>query len=364
MKTFLRFCVPLLLVTMACAFAQNTLFPPTPEAPAPAEKLRPAASPTPLPATAVHAVTAEAVGNPKPISCDDDDCLDACLERLKTVLKTNPLEPIGNETYEKQHAEIDLVLYPVEGDEIGEPQNLYVPAVYRKYQENTAAHLRIWNFFAAVIPAELRTTIKTFIVFTDGPEGTTAWVSRASTAEDYSQVGVDLLDSERPVFLADTLIHETAHLIFLNSSQVPHDDDHLHYYDETTDRFFECDQYVADGDCSLPDSYINLFYQRFWKSIYPEWWQADLLARYAGSTDEYWEVMEDFYTEHDDEFLDSYAASHLEEDMAGSFAYFVLNRKPAGDAVYEQKALFYYEFPALVEYRRQMIEGLCSYISE
>jgi len=54
--------------------------------------------------------------------------------------------------------------------------------------------------------------------------------------------------------------------------------------------------------------------------------------------------------------------TNVEEEMAESFAFFVLNPKPSGDAVYEQKVAFCYEFPELVKYRQRIMEGLCSYI--
>jgi hypothetical protein len=358
MKTYLKLCIPLLLVTMACAFMQNMIFPPspTPDTPVP-----PSPAGTATLALEVYTPTPETSNDGETIACDDD-CLNACLDRLDTVLETQTLEPIGNEIYEEQDAEFDLVIYKVDGDKISDPQVLYVPSVYRKYQEDTEVHQRIWNFYIAVIPPELRSTIKTFIIFTDGPEETTAWVSRESPAEGYSQVGFDLLDASYPPLLADTLVHETAHLLTLSSAQVPYDEAHPHYYDEGRENFFECEQYVADGGCSLPTSYVNLFYQKFWKDSYAEWWQVNEKAQNTDTSDEYWELIEEFYDEHDDWFLNSYAATDVEEDMAESFAFFVLNPKPTARWIYEQKINFYYDFPELVEYRRQIIQGLCSYI--
>jgi hypothetical protein len=225
--------------------------------------------------------------------------------------------------------------------------------------------MRIWNFYVAFIPPELRSTIESFIIFTDGPEETTAWVSRSGSDRDYSQVGFDLLDSNYPPYLADTLVHETAHLLTLNSSQMElNETEHYYYYDEKRKDFFGCEQYVADGGCSLPDSYINLFYQEFWKDSYAEWWKIDKEAQKAKGSDEYWDILgEKFYSKHEEWFLNSYAATSIEEDMAESFAFFVLNPKPRRTKwIYQQKIAFYYDFPELVKYRQEMIESLCSYI--
>lgn len=348
MKIYLKLCVPLLLVTMACAFVQDMIYPPspTPNIPTPSQTPSPTVTTTP---------TVE------PPTCDDD-CLSVCLERLDIVLETEPLELIGNDNYEGESTEFDLVTYEVNGDEISDPYIFYVPSEYRKYQKDTEAHQRIWGFYVAVIPPELRSTIKTFAIFTDGPREKTAWVSRSSTDEDYSQVGFDLLDADYPPILADTLVHETAHLLMLNGSQVVYDKAHPHYYEEEKQSFFECEQFVSDGGCSLPTSYINLFYQEFWNDSYAEWWQINEKAEDADSSEEYWDVIDEYYDEHNDQFINSYAASDVEEDMAESFAFFVLHPKPIAKWTYEKKVDFYYDFPELVEYRRQIIQGLCSYV--
>ena len=335
---------PLVLVTsMACAFVQNMLFPPSP--------------------TEVTAPAFEPLYDPEPIGCTNDDCLNVCLDRLNKVLETRPFDPIDNSIYEEQGADFNLVIYKVDGNEIMDPAVLYVPSEYHKYQEDTASHLRIWDFYVAVIPPELRKRVNEFVIFTDGPEDSAAWVSRSTTDVDYWQVGFDLLDSDYPAFLSDSLVHETAHLLTLNTSQIPYDENHFYFYDEQQKNFMPgCEQYAVDGGCSLPNSYINLFYRRFWKENYAAWWKMEQEAQNASSYDEYLERMEQFYDRHSDWFLNSYAATNVEEDMAESFAFFALNARPSGDAIYEQKIAFYYEFPELVEYRQQIIEGLCSYV--
>jgi hypothetical protein len=348
MKTSLKIWIFLLMpiTSLACAFVQNMIFPPPQN---PASTSLPMISPGPN-------------DNPEPITCTDDHCLQACLSRLEEVLQTRPLDSIGNPIYEEQGAEFNLVIYQVHGDEITDPATLYVPSEYHKYQEDTASHLRVWEFYVAMIPAELRAFVNEFVVFTDGSEGdTVAWVSPSATAEGLWQVGIDLLDSDYPPYLADTLVHETAHLLTLNTSQVPSEGDY-YPYDEEQGKFMYCEQYAGSGACSFPDSYMNLFYQEFWKDSYGEWWKLSQEAQDTQTFDEYLQVMEGFYDQHSDWFINSYAATNVEEDMAESFAYFALNPKPSGNSIYEQKIAFFYDFPELVKYRKQIIEGLCGYI--
>jgi len=285
-----------------------------------------------------------------------------CLDHLNVALETQPFDQIGNPVYEELGARFDLVIYKVEGDQIKNPIILYVPSEYRKYQEDTAAHRRIWDFYAAIIPPELRRPVTEFVIFTDGPESDSgAWVRPSPGDPENWQVGFDLLDSDYPPFLTDALIHETAHILTLNSAEIPDDEDHYYFFDGRQN-VPDCPQLVVNGSCSPAGSYINLFYQRFWKDIYAQWWLTDQQAQRAESDEEYWQMIERFYEQHSELFLNSYAATNIEEDLAESFTFFVLNDRPTGNAIPDQKAAFYYEFPELIDYRQQIVAGLCSYL--
>ena len=123
----------------ACAFVWNIAFP------------QPTAAPslTPFPTTAIPTAippplatpTLETIDVPEPITCTDDDCLNACLDRLEDVLETNPFDSVENSIYEEQNTDFNLVIYKVNGDQITDPSILYVPPDFHKYQEDTAAHM-------------------------------------------------------------------------------------------------------------------------------------------------------------------------------------------------------------------------------
>jgi hypothetical protein len=55
------------------------------------------------------------------------------------------------------------------------------------------------------------------------------------------------------------------------------------------------------------------------------------------------------YSEH--KFVSVYASSNPGEDIAESFTYFVLNTKPTGSTIREQKMLFFYQYPELIKLR-------------
>jgi hypothetical protein len=288
--------------------------------------------------------------------------VNACLERLGRILQGRSFDPLGNEIYESNEAEFNLVLYDVVGDEIKNPVKLYVPPDYRKYQDDTAGIQRIWDFYITIIPAEFRTPIDEMVIFTDNPNGPYgAWVAQQSGDPQHWRVGFDLLDSSNPLYLTDVVVHETAHLITLNVSQVPQDAENYYYFNGSRN-VPDCAQVVVSDGCSQPDSYINQFYQRFWREIYMEWWTTQEKAREKQSDTEYLDVMETFYRAHPDLFLEPYAATNIKEDMAVSFENFVLKPEPGGNTIVDQKIRFYYEFPELVALREHLIENLCTYV--
>ena len=292
-------------------------------------------------------------------SCAGDECLDICLENLENVLETRPFEPLTNEIYVESNANFKLVVYKVEGNEMLEPSNLWVPPDYLVYQEDTAAHQRIWDFYISVIPAEQRTMVKSLVIYTDGARGSTASVEPFLNKPAEWQVGFDILDSEVPLYLTDALIHETGHLITLNTAQIPFDE-LLTYTDKQNHP--KCSNYINVQGCSLPDSYINNFYQRFWKEIYEEWWEIRQQAKDADTFEEFQSLQDPFYQSHPNEFVSRYAATNIEEDIAASWTLFVLTPKPEESEIASQKILFFYEFPELVDLRKEIIDGLCSYI--
>ncbi len=334
-QNFLIAIIILLMSSLACVFVERLVFGPEIEA-----------SPIPV--------------EPTPIACIGDECLDICLSNLEKVLETRPFKPITNEIYVEYNANINLVVYKVEGNELVEFTNLWVPPDYLVYQEDTVAHQRIWNFYTTIIPAEQRSMVKEFVIFTDGTEGSGAWVDRSWDRPEEWRVGFDILDSDYPLYLADSLIHETGHLITLNTSQVPFDETMIFTGKQDHPK---CKNFIMTEGCSLPDSYINLFYQRFWKDLYEEWWEVDQEAQNAESYEEYQSMLEPFYREHRDEFITRYAATNIIEDLAETWTYFVLNPKPDGNDVAMKKVIYFYDFPELVDLRGEIIDGLCSYLT-
>lgn len=252
-----------------------------------------------------------------------------------------------------------LVTYRIEGNQLVEPELAAVTDDLLDEQDDTQAHQKIWVYFAQLVPPEQRTFLTQYVIFTDGEEGVLAFVTPTTDDPTRWLLGVDIADTGNPEELTFTLIHEFAHLLTLNDSQVPAnrelalEPDNEELYDEAV---AACPVYFPGEGCSKRTSYINGFYARFWADIYGEWEEISWIE----DEDEYAIAAEEFYTSREDEFVSDYAATSPEEDIAESFATFVLRPKPTGDSVADQKVLFFYEYPELVKLRAEMSGRLYS----
>jgi hypothetical protein len=116
-----------------------------------------------------------------------------------------------------------------------------------------------------------------------------------------------------------------------------------------------CPNFFPGEGCSNADSYINAFYNQFWTGIYDEWNEINL----EEDEDLYYEKLDDFYNKYEDQFLTDYSVTHPAEDIAEAFGFFVFADKPAGDTIAEQKILFFYQYPELVQLRSDILSNLC-----
>lgn len=118
-----------------------------------------------------------------------------------------------------------------------------------------------------------------------------------------------------------TFVHEYGHVLTLNNTQtdISKKTEYFNYYDSPS--------YKAG-------SYIQAFYNRFYVGKFNE----------SGNG----------YYGNEDCFVDEYAASNINEDIAESFMLFVLSNKPNGDKISEQKINFFYDYPQLVKIRNEI----------
>lgn len=254
--------------------------------------------------------------------------------------------------------EVTLVTYTISGEELTNPFYTSVSSNLQTEQDDTQAHQKIWDYFRTIIPSDQRSVISEYAIITDGQGGTLASVSQTYSDPDLWSLQVDIADTTNYYDLTYTLVHEFGHLLTLGPSQVPPslavfnnpDDDNI-YLNEVS----ACPDYFPGEGCANPDSYINNFYNQFWVDIYDEWNTINL----EEDEDAYYDKLDAFYAKYADQFVTSYAVTNPEEDIAEAWAFFVFSPKPAGDTIAEEKILFFYNYPELVELRAKILANMC-----
>lgn len=261
--------------------------------------------------------------------------------------------------YQVPDEERRLVTYPVDGNELGTPLFEAVPSELSDEQSDVTSQQAIWSYFTKLIPERNRKFLTEFTVLTDGKNNLLAAVDQTQSDPADWRLEVDIADAQDYENLTFTLIHEYGHLLTLNEDQVvpsmalfnnPHDSA-LRSHEAAM-----CPGFYAHEGCSKRDSYINQFYQQYWADKYDEWYQVETIQ------DEYLYYMRlnEFYEKYQDQFVTEYAATNPGEDIAETWAYFVLTPKPQGSTIGEQKVLFFYQFPELVQLRQEIITNLCN----
>jgi len=259
--------------------------------------------------------------------------------------------------------ELVLVSYTVNGEEILDPAYEDVPDDLLDEQENTELHQQLWEYFAAIIPAEQRGMIAEYAITTDGTGGTLASVGQTTYDPNLWVLYVDIADTANYYELTSTLVHEFAHLLTLGPDQVVpsvavfnNPEDNEIYLSELS----ACSDYFPGEGCANADSYIDDFYFQFWEELREEWDPINL----EEDEDTRTEMLDEFYSQYEDRFVTSYAATNPIEDIAEAFTFFVFSPQPAGDTIAEEKILFFYNYPELVELRTAILNNMCNSFPE
>lgn len=301
------------------------------------------------------------------VECEDDgSCallLDGLLEELEALLGEFLEMPHDAQTEEITYGgEGYLVTYTVSGNRILNPVLLDAPAEMVAYQNDFEKHQQIWSYFVRLIPDEQREFLSGFAIFSDGPEEVLAAVDPEPTNPELWILSVDIVDAESRGELTSSLIHEFAHLLTLNAGQVPPDlalwgipegPEYDRAYEEAEQA---CRTYFTGEGCSTTRSYIYQFVEEFWEGFFDEW----LEIQYIEVEDDYYAALDAFYLAHQNAFVSDYAATNPGEDIAESFTAFILQPKPTGRAMADDKVRFFYRYPEMVELREQIVTRLYS----
>ena len=351
-KRFILLWIGLLFVIPACLCYPASLAP-----------LRQGSTPSPLPATQTPetpAATATPVPSPLPtatpvptsLSVDDP----VCTNDLEKLLQQSETDNYPGPSLRRAYT---LVTYTVSGDTISDPQVIsHIPERVRADQQDAVAQENIWRAFTNIIPADQRSQVSRFVIFTDGVGNSLGAVEQMDDPHEW-MLEMDIEDASHFPILSTTLVHEFAHLLTMNETQMKTNFKEINLpgnsqtYEQAA---AACATYYVFAGCARTDSYMNTFFQRFWPGIYTEWLAIDNEAN-QNTIDMKLEL---FYHKYSDQFVTQYAATSPEEDIAESFMYFVFQPQPSGATVAEQKYGFFYGYPELVSLRTEIRSSLCS----
>ena len=243
-----------------------------------------------------------------------------------------------------------LVTYDIKGDRPVDPvEGEPLSNIEDDILADSASHQKMWNEFANIIPAENRKQITQYGIFTDGEENTMAYVEPVQGAETEWRIVMDAVDAENKKEQRYTLIHEYGHVLTLNNQQVPFDTE-ANSDDAAYEAAFDaCPRFFTGEGCANQSSYINAFFDEFWADIYSELPESQ-------DPDEIYE----FYEQYEDRFVSDYAATNPGEDIAESWTHFVINDRPSGNLIKDQKVQFFYDYPELVALRDKIRARLYS----
>ena len=180
--------------------------------------------------------------------------------------------------------------------------------------ENENIYNAMWNYSKKLIPNEYMSKIKYFNYSMDPADALTNGQLNKET-------------------LTNTIIHEFGHILTLNSTQM----DTYNPISET---------YNIDAGTLKKDSYLNLFYEKFWKDDIENPQKLDSTNKNTNSIE--------FFLKFKTKFVSDYAATNPAEDIAESFMTFVVKDKPTGKTIADDKVRFFYDFEELVKMRDEI----------
>lgn len=234
--------------------------------------------------------------------------------------------------FQVTNEKLTVIKNPV--DEYGDPMEVTAPdaSEMKRYQ-------LLWNYVITLMPDSATDYVDKFEVGSDGKDGTMAFVYPTTESLKAFVLNLDIKDMTNSngdfnkKDMDETIVHEFGHIITLNHTQMTS---------------VSSDTYETQEGILAKDSYMNQFYDSFWK---------DKTDMYLLSNDEgYREYdVERLYGDHATWFVSDYAATNVEEDISESFRVFVLEDKPNGNTIKDQKKVnFFYQFPELVTMRDEI----------
>ncbi len=204
--------------------------------------------------------------------------------------------------------------------------------------EATGAAAEVWELFQQIATVDFTAEVMLQFRVGDAPDSDTLAYVYQDDDPQYWVLAANLATAEDRDLLVSTLIHEYAHILTLSTDEF--------------DPAGTCDPAIelAEG-CPAADSVIGQFRESFWDGYGSD-------APDGDNTDP--DIAWDFYLAHEDDFVSDYAATNVSEDLAETFAVYVIEDVPDGDSVVAQKLQFLDSFPELAAIRERIRANLGS----
>ena len=191
----------------------------------------------------------------------------------------------------------------------------------------------VWDYLCSILPLEARRKIAEFNLFTDGTSNVLAYTApmeengvndntRFSISIDYYDVYDENGARRDWSKLTYTILHEYGHVLLEDETQV---------------------DLTQGGSTHDPENFVEgsfrkRFYDAFWSEL--------------GDTG-----VGDYETD-PTRYVSRYGANYFHEDIADTFAVFVLGGAPAGNTVAEEKLRFFWAEPEMVSLRAAIRRNL------
>lgn len=209
-------------------------------------------------------------------------------------------------------------------------------------------YYNLWNRINKILPEKYINKISKMEIFTDGKDNTLAYVTEDKESNYKWKVAFDIQDcydfnNDFNSNFDKTLVHEFMHIISLENCQMK---------DKSLSNN---NTLILPEGCLKEDSYLNLFYNKFW---YNHKSYIDLQELNTMNQKELSNLQINFYLNHKNEFISMYAALNPVEDIAETFINFIFFDLPIGNSIKEEKIKFLYNFSELVDIRNYIRKNL------
>jgi len=255
----------------------------------------------------------------------------AIYEQGKGIFKKNGLN-LEELISSIQSSSYNFALFKVEGDtlELDADRNSTLQKIDEPTKEK---YINVFRQIRDLVPEDIWGKVTSFVVFASWR--TSAFAGFDDLNQKNFRIGIDttsMLDNAGNLIKEqrEVLVHETAHIITLNNTQISSKQAETGYANKSEEFL---DRYQKD-------SYQYSFFQRFWVDIYEE---------YLSSNDS-----SEFFNKHETQFVSDYAAVAPEEDIAESFRVFVTCDPPTSESIKDQKVRFFYEYEEFVRWREEI----------